>query len=231
MPTYGGILLADITSTTMFRQFGVTKSLLRIPLVIALFVLGTFLMSYPSLEWDWSPQYRFITHGLSFLFPLKANIYNYCSHVGMFAAMTSIALSPFLQKQFSRPLLLWLGEHSLAIYLVHGPLIRSVFCWIAYSFTPIRYEEVADEEYNVSIVQVPFPPPSLGRIALGLPVFVACTILAAILWNRHVEPLCANIVKKIERVFVGDKESPIKLEDRETERRPEPNETDSAELV
>jgi hypothetical protein len=76
MPTYGGILLADITSTTVFRQFGVLRPLTRIPVVIALFVLGMYLMSYPTVEWDWSPQYHFITHGLSFLFPDGTNIFN-----------------------------------------------------------------------------------------------------------------------------------------------------------
>ena len=69
MPTYGGIILSDLTSTTTFRSLTSSRSLLKIPLIATLFLSGWFLMSFPTVEWEWSPQYTFITRDLLFIFP------------------------------------------------------------------------------------------------------------------------------------------------------------------
>jgi hypothetical protein len=163
-------------------------------------------MSFPILQWDWSPQYYFITKNLAFLFPYGTNIFNYASLVGIFTAMTAISLSPLLQKLFSRPLLLWLGELSLPIYLIHGPILRSVFCWVAYAFEPPKFDHHLDAYGNMVSQMLPYGYPSPARIAIALPVFFATTLTLAQLWAWKVDPFCTLLIKKIESLCLEKKE-------------------------
>jgi hypothetical protein len=190
---------------------------------VALFFLGWFLMSFPTFNWEWSPQYNFIIVNLAFLFPDGTNIFNYACHVGIIMAMTAISLSPLLQKIFSRPFLLWLGELSLPIYLIHGPMLRSVFCWVAYAFEPPQFEHHQDEYGNIISNMLPYGKPSPARIAIALPVFFATTLTLAQLWVWKIEPFCANSVKKFESLCLDKREVLIDLHGRsETDEALEP---------
>lgn len=204
MPTFGGILICDLASSTGLQSFAGRQSVVKSLLTSILFIVGLYFLSFPSFAWHWSPWYRWMLP-LS-LFPPNATIFNYSCHLGVFFILFSISLSPLLQGIFSHKLLLWVGTRSLPIYLVHGPILRSVFCWVAYAFiSPQVIERVNDEGYIV-LETVLLGPPTPGRLVLGLTVFVICTIGAATVWHSKVDPWCGRIVKAFEQMCAGIKQ-------------------------
>jgi peptidoglycan/LPS O-acetylase OafA/YrhL len=118
----------------------------------------------------------------------------------------SLALSPTFQSILRYRVLLWLGEVSLPIYLLHGPLLRSVFMWVSFIGIYPEYVDQLDESGRMIPVLQPIGDPSPGRIAIALPIWIALTVLLARLWTRTVEVWCASAVKSLEDIAVGKKE-------------------------
>jgi len=67
-------------------------------------------------------------------------------------------------------------------------------------------EDVCDSG-NIVRETILLGPPTAGKLAVGLPVFFVCTILAAIVWHSKVEPWCGKAVKEIEQLCAGRKQS------------------------
>jgi peptidoglycan/LPS O-acetylase OafA/YrhL len=206
MPTFGGVLLADISLSPRFQQLAAMKTVLNSVIVTILFFSGMFLMSFPAIEPTWSPWYRFIIEDLSGVFPDGANLFSYNVTVGILLSLLGITISPALQGFFSTRPLLWLGNLSLPIYLVHGPLLRSVFLWMAYVGTQPVSDEVISEDGSFVTTDLPLGRPSTLRLVITLPIFLILTISCSLLWNRNVEPWCAKIAKSTEELCMASKE-------------------------
>ena len=88
----------------------------------------------------------------------------------------------------------------------HGPLLRSVFMWVAFAgIYPEYIEQTATDGQPVKVLQ-PIGDPSPTRIAIGLPIWFVLTIVLARLWTKTVEVWCASAVKGLEDIAVGKKE-------------------------
>lgn len=159
----------------------------------------------PSVNWEWAPWFNFILENCKFFFPDGSNPYLLTSYVGVFLTLLSVLISTGLQTVLTHPICLWLGQLSLPIYLIHGPVIRTLFCWLIYSFSQPEYREELNADGNMEKIPGDYPPPSFTRLFVSIAVFFGVVLYLARLWSRHVEPWCAKVSKYIEDLITGKK--------------------------
>jgi len=206
IPTYSGLLFAETSSFSSIHEFAASRSLAKRGMVALLFLSGFYLVSMPSVEWKWAPWFKFAWEDGKFPFPEGSNVYALTSYIGVFLILLSILVSTRLQSILTHPICLWLGRLSLPIYLIHGPVLRTLFSWLIYGFTQPEYREEQDADGNIQIVPGDFPPPSTARIFLSLPVFLGAVLWLARLWSHKVEPWCAKVAKYVEDIITGRRE-------------------------
>lgn len=212
IPTYSGLLFAEISSFSSIRKFASSRTLAKRTLVVVLFLSGFYLMSMPSVNWEWAPWFNFISQDCKFLFPEGSNVYILTSYIGVFLTLLSILISTGFQIVLTHPICLWLGQLSLPIYLIHGPIIRTLFCWFIYGFTQPEYREERDGNGNIEKIPGNFPPSS-ARVFVSIAVFFGVVLYSAQLWSYKVEPWCAKVIKYVEDIVTGKRELLLKFID------------------
>ena len=205
MPAFSGVLFAEISSRASFHRIAASRSTVKRIVAFLLFIVGLYLLSFPSTHWQWYPHFQLIWQDLLFIFP-GANIFLDTLNFAIILMMLSLALSPTFQSILRHRVLLWLGDVSLPIYLLHGPLLRSVFMWIAFIGIYPKYADELDATGQPIPVLQPIGNPSPGRIVIALLIWLALTLLLARLWAQTVEVWCGSMVKSLEDIAVGKKE-------------------------
>jgi transcription initiation factor TFIID subunit 11 len=206
IPTYSGLLFAEMSSFSSTRKFTASRSLVKRTLVALLFLSGLYLMSMPSVNWEWAPWFHFILEDFKFLFPEGSNVYVLTSYIGVFLTLLSILVSTDFQNVLTHPICLWLGQLSLPIYLIHGPIIRTLFCWLIYGFTQPEYREERDANGNIERIPGNFPSPSSTRVFVSIAIFFGVVLCLSQLWSNKVEPWCAKVAKYVEDIITGKRE-------------------------
>ena len=211
---FGGAFLAELNmhlgSAMSSRLYhSVTLRVIAISIV----VLGLYLSGFPEnrIEWaSWSTNLRLI--GLK-IFPKNVDQFRYWPSVGVQLITIGVMLSPLLQDVLTHPALLWLGGASFPIYLLHGPIIRSVLAWILFGFRePItRYDYNHDGTMAAQYEILPMPTGWMYTFAL--PLFFVILFACAHAWNLWIEPWCAYWTKNMEEMMMGmgDHSRPIEM--------------------
>ena len=202
MNIYFGALLAELSN----RLPSTSVTLQRLPFLramigIALF-LGLHLSGYPEVSPEWTSWSQNLTHIGRFIFPGQ-DFWRYWASVGAQLISLAVVLSPRLQEVLSCPALVWLGSISLPLYLIHGPLVRSLLAWMLFGWQkPVSYYN-KDVDGNVTESRQPRPVPNGWVFCIVLPVFLLILLWASHLWTAWVDPWCASITKRIEEVMCG----------------------------
>ncbi len=203
MNIYFGALLAELSNRLPSPAMTTQRNpLIRVITGIALF-LGLHVSGYPEVspEWaSWSQNLAQIGH---FIFPGK-DYWRYWTSVGAQLITLAVVISPRLQDTLAHPAFVWLGSVSLPMYLIHGPLVRSLLAWMLFGWQrPISYHS---QDVNGDLIdswqQRSFPHSWVFCIAL--PVFLLILLWASHLWTTWVEPWCASVTKRIEDVMCGN---------------------------
>jgi hypothetical protein len=208
-----GTLLAELAQHRPTQNF--TSSHQRVlTFVVApiLLLVGGYIGSYPHEHEDWASWslslHRFLVNPDgdenrgSFLVPKGADAPRRTSAYFIMCTAVSIFISPLLQKLLSHRLLIWLGHHSFAVYLVHGTILRTVGIWIVYGITGEPWQEAGKNEDGSKKEQEWLHPKSRSHKMAAILVFTILTYIAAWAWMKYVDAACARATQWLEsRVF------------------------------
>lgn len=168
---------------------------------VPLFLLALVLMSMPMDNYGAAAWSSRLMHLLQPILPTYHEPPRQVVSVGCQLLGLSLVLSPLIRAVFAFPSLLWLGKVSFAIYLLHGPLLRSVFAWCLFlGSTP---KEISEEVLaDPAVLLYPLP----GNLRIGMSIVVFLVVLAGVahLWALKVEPVFAKMTKKAEDVMFMD---------------------------
>lgn len=187
-------------------------------------LLGLYLCGFPdqyASQCSWSRNLEHI--GLR-IFPANANQGRYWPALGSHILSASILYSSSLRNALSTPFFNWLGGVSFPIYLLHGPLVRTVLTWITFGFRALLNPPSSAGYVTIDRTAggAQSPEPSVPRIAPSgrwatpdlniipqpnalafvfiIPLFAAILLFVCNLWSIHVEPYFGAATAWCERV-------------------------------
>ncbi|KAK4096445.1 hypothetical protein N658DRAFT_436117 [Parathielavia hyrcaniae] len=206
-----GTLLAELSQHRPTQNFISTHQRLLTYVVAPLILLvGGFIGSYPQEHEDWSSWSRFLhshlVKGGSIVVPEGSNVNRRTSGFFIMCAAVSLFLSPLFQKLLSHRLLIWLGHHSFAVYLVHGTILRTVGIWIVYGISGEPWEPAGKNEDGTDRPQEWIPPRGRSYKMVAVVVFTALTYAAAWAWMKWVDTACARTTQWLENKVFDDDE-------------------------
>jgi hypothetical protein len=212
-----GTLLAELAQHRPTQNFIAShQRLLTFVVAPLILLIGGFVGSYPQEHEDWSSWSRFLLQHLvdpegdgsrgSIIVPRGTDRQRRTSAFFIMCVSVSLFLSPLFQKLLSHRLLIWLGHHSFAVYLVHGTILRTVGIWIAYGISGEPWEEAGKNEDGTPREQEWIPPRGRPHTMVAIVVFVVLTYTAAWAWMRWVDTACARATQWLENRVFDDEE-------------------------
>jgi peptidoglycan/LPS O-acetylase OafA/YrhL len=202
----GGTILAEISLLPITAKYSHTppRPCLTSLLPIAIFFLGLLLSSYPENK----PETAFWSSSLNcigtFFLPAGADFWRFSTSVGAQLIVLALIFSSPLQKPLSHPFLTWLGRISFPVYLLHGPLMRTVLVWMVFGLSVPPIAQTTDEEGRTFNFQPLIGLPGLPRVLLSIVAFLALLLLSAHLWTVYVDRWCDSIMKWVDQRVLGE---------------------------
>lgn len=216
-----GTLLADLSLHRPTQAFIATHHRLLSFLVTPLLILlGLLVGSYPQEHEEWSPwslwmRETFVAPPNSgLLVPKGTDPHRRFSALGVQLCALAIFLSPVLREALSHRVLLWFGQHSFAVYLTHGTILRTVGIWIAYGSParllvnePARSSGAKGEGSAARGEDEYLHVRSREAVFAAVVVFVVLSYGVAWAWMKWVDSACARATQWLEtKVFEGEGE-------------------------
>ena len=197
---FTGILLVELNYSQYPLRFARYSAFFVPPLAL----LSLFLMSFPSQFHTWTPWSNFLLEWFYIIAPQNANLTCFWPSIGAQILTFTIIISPRLRRTLSHSWLLFLGQISFPLYLLHGSFMRSILAWLLFAQQDLQRVEEDGKQY------MRYPQPGLSTFAIILPVFVTTLLSASYVWAVKVEPWFGLITKKAEDFMSGKEErSPI----------------------
>lgn len=213
-----GCLLADLSLHRRTQNFITSHQLILSSIVAPLLITaGLLIGSYPQEHEEYSTwslwlHQKFVARLVdskgqpsgSLLVPRGTDPPRRFSSVAIQLCAVAIFLSPVLRGALSHRYLLWLGQQSFAVYLVHGTILRSIGMWVAYGLWPEEY--VVQDGQNL---QQHTHVRSKAAVYCSIAVFIALSYISAWAWMRWVDSACATVAKKWEATLFADGEQSL----------------------
>lgn len=178
------MLLAELSLLPGTIFTSTMPSMFRTVLAGILITLGLYFASYPELKSELTPWSNQLANIAESVFPEGVEKSRLWTSLGAISALYGVMLSSTAQGILSHPLLCRLGKLSLAIFLIHVAVLRTVFIWILYgvfSRTPVN-------EKGVPIQGAAYPLPSKPYQVFASIITVGVVLYAANLWHIYIEP-------------------------------------------
>jgi hypothetical protein len=190
------MILAELSMTT--TQFA-SKSNLKwtvkqiVPYFFA--VLGLYLCSFPDSYYEIAPWSNQLYHIGQVIFPPNPLYGRFWPGIGAQILCGAILYSPSMRAALSNRFLLWLGGLSFPLYLLHGPLLRSVMTYMVFLPASLTFQPEILEDGTESLI----PVPGTLMISVMLPIFFVILMVVVKLWAMHVEPYFGVMTDNFER--------------------------------
>lgn len=214
-----GSLLADLSLHRRTQNFIASHhrvlSLVVAPLLI---ILGLVIGSYPQEHEGYSNWSHWLHETFvartdepesepigSLLVPEGTDPPRRFTSAAVQLCAAAIFLSPMLRNALSHRYLLWLGQHSFAVYLVHGTILRSVGMWVAYEWWPEESTMLDGDETLQQYTHVR----SEASVYASIVVFIALSYISAWAWMRWVDTACATVAQRWEALVFQDEEESV----------------------
>ncbi|KAK6087027.1 hard surface induced protein 3 [Seiridium cupressi] len=193
MQFFWGVFLCDLQNYPAANDFISNRPRISKLLAIFFLVLGCFIASYPEGHAEWQSWSAWLFSFLVRILPKDPDFPRFGSGLGLEFITLGIHFSPFLKDVLSGKYLLWLGKQSFAVYLLHGPLLRWLLCWMVYG-THLPADVVNDQGETVP-GQLKYP--GAWKLMLWLPIWLPLNYAVANLWTTYVDPWCAQFTEQI----------------------------------
>ncbi|KIH86850.1 Acyltransferase family protein [Sporothrix brasiliensis 5110] len=195
-PTFGmqfffGVFLSDLQNLPSANKFLNDHPRATRVLSPAFLVLGTFVASYPETNPERVGWSRNLHAVLAFVLPYGSDYPRYASGLGVQLIALGLHFSPKMRDVLSNRAFLWLGKQSFAVYLLHGPLLRSVLAWMLYGFKTLP--DTLDAEGQPQHHETPFP--GMMHLYVSLVMWIPLNYFAAHLWTTYVDPYCGELTE------------------------------------
>jgi hypothetical protein len=173
-------------------------------------LLALYLMSFPDEYAEWAPWSRRLNHLGTIIFPRGADQGRFWPGIGAQLLCISIFFSPIMRKALCHNYLLYLGGMSFPLYLLHGPLMRSVLAWITFVPVWLHWKPKLGSDGQPDGTQwIPLPRPL--SFFLILPVFWVFLFWVVHLWSVKVEPYFGKATKRFEEFASGHGDETVVL--------------------
>jgi len=213
-----GTLLAELSQHRPTQNFLTAHQRLCTYIIAPLLLLiGGYIGSYPQEHEDWTPWslqlHRFLLNPVdghatgSFIVPKGTNVHRRTSAFFIMCTAVSLFLSPAFQKLLSHRLLIWLGHHSFAVYLVHGTILRTVGMWLVYGISGEPWQPAGKNPDGSPREPVWVEPKGRPHKMVAILVFTALTYTAAWAWMKWVDTACARATQWLEEKVFDDEDS------------------------
>ncbi|EHY59611.1 hypothetical protein HRR83_001117 [Exophiala dermatitidis] len=197
---FAGILLGEMSLSNIPKAASAASCFISPPLIF----LALFLMSYPG-SWYQNATWSTWLHDVAIAY-VPADIAHAVDRVygsvGGILLVVGIIISPHARWLLSRRPLQWLGKVSFAIYLLHGPLMRTVFAWVLHAGHQKQRIPQYDPQGTEYYVER-YPVPGSLQCALATVALAICVAAASHVWNLKVEPVFAKITTRLEGLVTG----------------------------
>ncbi|KAF3763302.1 hypothetical protein M406DRAFT_279359 [Cryphonectria parasitica EP155] len=193
MQFFWGTLIADLQNHEPFTALIASRP--RASAIISGFLLfiGLTFASYPEGHAEWMGWSRTLLSIMRPILPNNPDFPRFASGIGLEFISIGIVFSPFLQKALSSRYLLFLGRMSFAVYLLHGPLLKTVLVWMLYGVQTLPDHE--NDKGEMVITRLKYP----GNLTLVAWQIVWLPMLYGIasLWMNHVDPVCERLTNRL----------------------------------
>ncbi|CAK7211352.1 hypothetical protein SCUCBS95973_001083 [Sporothrix curviconia] len=205
-PTFGmqfffGVFLSEAQNHPASAQF-LTRHprLCRMVLCPFFLIAGCFIASYPEAHPERVGWARALHSFLTTFLPNGSDYARFASGFGVQLMAIGLHFSPKMRDVLANRAFLWLGKNSFAVYLLHGPLMRSVLAWLVFGFKTLP--DTLDEEGKPVHHNTPFP--GMMHLYVVLCFFIPFNYFVAHLWTSYVDPKCNDLTEVMVRYVTRD---------------------------
>ncbi len=125
--------------------------------------------------------------------PAGSDVARFATGLGLQLIAIGLHFSPRMRDILANRAFLWLGKQSFAVYLLHGPLLRSVLAWMVYGFK--THADTIDKD------GIPVPHythfPGFLHLYVVLVLWIPLNYAAAVAWTTYVDPFCSRVTERM----------------------------------
>ncbi len=202
MQFFWGVFLADLQNHPGANKFLSEKVRLCRFLSVFFIVLGLYIASYPESHPEWVGWSNAQYHFLQAILPKDPDFARYATGIGLELISLGLHFSPPARDVLANKYFIWLGKQSFAVYLLHGPMIRTILVWMVYGFT--LPAETKNSKGEITRPNIPFP--GNMRLMFALVFWIPMNYGVAVLWGTYVDPWCARCTESMVDYITEKKE-------------------------